>query len=586
MAEEVSGKASGEKLSEKRYSGKTVYKGIALGKVVVLPRVQEQIRKMEIAHPEQEIERLGRAVKASGQQLAALYDKALEEVGESGAAVFKAHQMMLEDEAYQNAICRMIRTKRVNAEYAAAAAGDDFAEMFAGQADEYMRARGADVKDVSARLVRNLSCMEGEPEEGVERAFARSEGNLSCRDEMDFSAMEPSIIAADDLKPSEIVQMGKKILAFVTVHGSANSHTAILARMMNIPALIGVPVDLDEIHTGMTAIVDGAAGEVIFEPTEAECSEAGQRIAHEMEELGRLHGLKGRKSETRDGRTISICANIGSIDDAEYVLENDADGIGLFRSEFLYLGRGTFPSEEEQFRAYRQVVQMMGQKKVIIRTLDIGADKQADYFQWADDFQRADYLQLGKENNPAMGCRAIRICLKRPEIFKAQLRALLRAAVYGNLAIMYPMIISAEEVERIHALVEEVAEELRQAGIEYRIPEQGIMIETPAAVIMSDELAELVDFFSIGTNDLTQFTFAIDRQNEQLEEFYPPNHKAILRMIQMAVDHAHKCGKWAGICGELGADTELTQTFVDMGVDELSVAPSMVLKLREKVRAM
>ena len=544
--------------------------------------------------------------------------------------------MMLEDEAYQNAICRMIRTQRVNAEYAAAAAGDDFAEMFSGMADEYMRARGADVKDVSARLVRNLSCMEGEPEGGVEGAFtclvrnlscmkgepeggvegafarlvrnlscmegepeggvegafAYSEKNLPCRDEMDFSAMEPSIIAADDLKPSEIVQMGKKILAFVTVHGSANSHTAILAHMMNIPALIGVPVDLDEIHTGMTAIVDGAAGEVIFEPTEAQCSEAEQKIAHEMEELGRLHGLKGRKSETGDGRTISICANIGSVDDAAYALENDADGIGLFRSEFLYLGRDTFPSEEEQFQAYRQVVQMMGQKKVIIRTLDIGADKQPDYFQraddfqWADDFQRADYLQLGKENNPAMGCRAIRICLKRPEIFKAQLRALLRAAVYGNLAIMYPMIISAEEVERIHALVEEAAEELKQAGTEYRIPEQGIMIETPAAVIMSDELAELVDFFSIGTNDLTQFTFAIDRQNEQLEEFYPLHHKAILRMIQMVVDNAHKCGKWAGICGELGADTELTQTFVDMGVDELSVAPSMVLKLREKVRAM
>ncbi len=610
MAEEY----TGEKLQGIRYSGKTVCKGIAMGKVVVLPRVQEQIRKMEIAHPEQEIERLGRAVKASGQQLAALYDRAMEEVGESGAAVFKAHQMMLEDEAYQNAICRMIRTQRVNAEYAAAAAGDDFAEMFSGMADEYMRARGADVKDVSARLVRNLSCMEGEPEGGVEGAFARFEGNLlcmegepeggvegafayseknlPCRDEMDFSAMEPSIIAAEDLKPSEIVQMGKKILAFVTVHGSANSHTAILARMMNIPALMGVPVDLDEIHTGMTAIVDGAAGEVIFEPTEAQCSEAEQKIAHEMEELGRLHGLKGRKSETGDGRTISICANIGSVDDAAYVLENDADGIGLFRSEFLYLGRDTFPSEEEQFQAYRQVVQMMGQKKVIIRTLDIGADKQPDYFQRADDFQRvddfqrADYLQLGKENNPAMGCRAIRICLKRPEIFKAQLRALLRAAVYGNLAIMYPMIISAEEVERIHALVEEAAEELKRAGTEYRIPEQGIMIETPAAVIMSDELAELVDFFSIGTNDLTQFTFAIDRQNEQLEEFYPPHHKAILRMIQMVVDNAHKCGKWAGICGELGADMELTQTFVDMGVDELSVAPSMVLKLREKVRAM
>ena len=416
-----------------------------------------------------------------------------------------------------------------------------------------MQARAADVKDISARVVRNLSGQGG----------------------VDFSAMEPSIIVADDLTPSETVQMDKKkILAFVTVHGSTNSHTAILARMMNIPALIGVKMDLSMIQTGMTAIVDGAAGEVIFEPTEFQCSEAEKKIQNEREKLRLLQELKGKKNETSDGRTINIYANIGSVSDVGYVLENDAGGIGLFRSEFLYLGRDDFPSEEEQFQAYKQVVQMMGQKKVIIRTLDIGADKQADYFA------------LGKEDNPALGYRAIRICLKQPEIFKTQLRALLRAAAYGNLSIMYPMIISAEEITQIYAIVKEVDEELTQAQIPHRVPEQGIMVETPAAVMVSDELAKLVDFFSIGTNDLTQYTLAIDRQNQRLEDFYNPHHKAILRMIQMVVDNAHKCGKWAGICGELGADTALTQTFVDMGVDELSVAPPMVLKVREKVRAM
>ena len=387
--------------------------------------------------------------------------------------------------------------------------------------------------------------------------------------------MEPSIIVADDLSPSETVQMDKKkILAFVTVHGSTNSHTAILARMMSIPALIGVGMDLNQIRTGMTAIVDGAAGEVIFEPTEFQCSEAEKKIQNEKEKLRLLQELKGKKNETSDGRTINIYANIGSVSDVGYVLENDAGGIGLFRSEFLYLGRDDFPSEEEQFQAYKQVVQTMGQKKVIIRTLDIGADKQADYFE------------LGREDNPALGYRAIRICLKQPEIFKTQLRALLRAAAYGNLSIMYPMIISAEEVKQIKAIVKEVEQELKEAQIPHRIPEQGIMIETPAAVMISDELAELVDFFSIGTNDLTQYTLAIDRQNQRLEDFYNPHHKAILRMIRMVVDNAHKCGKWAGICGELGADTELTQEFVNMGVDELSVAPPMVLKVREKVRQM
>lgn len=549
MAEEFSGK----KISGKKFSGKTVYNGITMGKVMVLRKDQEQIRRKKIENPEREINRVQSAVDESKQQLAALYDKAVKEVGESRAAIFEVHQMMLEDEDYQEAIYHVIQTEMVNAEYAVAITGDNFAEMFAGMEDEYMQARGADVKDISARLVRNLS----------------GEGGV------DFSAMEPSIIVAEDLSPSETVQMDKKkILAFVTVHGSTNSHTAIFARMMSIPALIGVPVDLSEIRTGMTAIVDGAAGEVIFEPTEFQCREAEQKIRNEREKLRLLQELKGKKNETSDGRTINIYANIGSVSDVGYVLENDAGGIGLFRSEFLYLGRDDFPSEEEQFQAYKQVVQTMGQKKVIIRTLDIGADKQADYFQ------------LGKEDNPALGYRAIRICLKQPEIFKTQLRALLRAAAYGNLSIMYPMIISVEEVKQIHAIVEEVEQELKQAQIPHRIPEQGIMIETPAAVMISDELAELVDFFSIGTNDLTQYTLAIDRRNQRLEDFYHPHHKAILRMIKMVVDNAHKCGKWAGICGELGADTELTQEFVNMGVDELSVAPSMVLKVREKVRAM
>ncbi len=542
-----------ENVSGKKLIGKTVYNGITMGKVLVLRGSQEQVRRTKITDAEQEIERVHGAVANAQQQLGALYDKAVKEVGESSAAIFEVHQMMLEDDDYLDAIYHVIRTEMVNAEYAVAITGDNFADMFAGMDDEYMQARAADVKDISARLIRNLSGQGG----------------------VDFSSMEPSIIVADDLSPSETVQMDKeKILAFVTVHGSTNSHTAILARMMNIPALIGVPVDLDEVYTGMTAIVDGAAGEVIFEPTVVQCNEAEEKIRNDKEKLRLLQELKGKKNETSDGRRIDIYANIGSVSDVGYVLENDAGGIGLFRSEFLYLGRDNFPTEEEQFQAYKQVVQTMGKKKVIIRTLDIGADKQADYFE------------LGKEDNPAMGYRAIRICLKQPDIFKTQLRALLRAAAYGNLSIMYPMIISAEEVKQIKAIVAEVEQELKQNEIPYRIPEQGIMIETPAAVMVSDELAQLADFFSIGTNDLTQYTLAIDRQNQRLEDFYNPHHKAILRMIQMVVDNAHKCGKWVGICGELGADTALTETFVNMGVDELSVAPPMVLKVREKVRAM
>ena len=535
------------------FQGKSVYKGIVMGPVAVLKKNDYQVKRARIEDPEAEVKRVKEAVEISKKQLGRLYDKAVREVGEASAAIFEVHQMMLEDEDYLESMENMIRTELVNAEYAAAATGDNFAEMFAAMDDEYMKARSADVKDISERLVRNLS----------------GEGDN------DLSSMEPSIIVADDLSPSETVQMDKeKILAFVTVHGSTNSHTAILARMMNIPALIGVPMDLNGLKTGMMAVVDGFSGQVIFEPEEDVQKETEKRMQEEAEKQKLLEELKGKENITPDGRKINIYANIGSVGDLGYVMENDAGGIGLFRSEFLYLGRNDFPTEEEQFQAYKQAVQTMAGKKVIIRTLDIGADKQVEYFN------------LGKEENPALGYRAIRICLKQPEIFKAQLRALFRAAVYGNLSVMYPMITSTEEVEKIYAIVAEVEEELKKQEVQYKIPEQGIMIETPAAVMISDRLAEMVDFFSIGTNDLTQYTLAIDRQNEQLDDFYNPHHEAVLRMIRMVVENAHKCGKWAGICGELGADLTLTEQFVRMGVDELSVAPSMILKLRKVVREM
>lgn len=535
------------------FQGKSVYKGIVMGPVAVLKKNDYQVKRARIEDPEAEVKRVKEAVEVSKKQLGRLYDKAVREVGEASAAIFEVHQMMLEDEDYLESMENMIRTELVNAEYAAAATGDNFAEMFAAMDDEYMKARSADVKDISERLVRNLS----------------GEGDN------DLSSMEPSVIVADDLSPSETVQMDKeKILAFVTVHGSTNSHTAILARMMNIPALIGVPMDLNGLKTGMTAVVDGFSGQVIFEPEEDVRKETEKRMQEEAEKQKLLEELKGKENITPDGRKINIYANIGSVGDLGYVMENDAGGIGLFRSEFLYLGRNDFPTEEEQFQAYKQAVQTMAGKKVIIRTLDIGADKQVDYFN------------LGKEENPALGYRAIRICLKQPEIFKAQLRALFRAAVYGNLSVMYPMITSTEEVEKIYAIVAEVEEELKKQEVQYKIPEQGIMIETPAAVMISDRLAEMVDFFSIGTNDLTQYTLAIDRQNEQLDDFYNPHHEAVLRMIRMVVENAHKCGRWAGICGELGADLTLTEQFVRMGVDELSVAPSMILKLRKIVREM
>ena len=535
------------------FQGKSVYKGIVMGPVVVLKKNDYQVKRSRIEDADAETSRVQEAVKRSQEQLQKLYDKALKEVGEASAAIFEVHQMMLEDEDYLEAIQNMIQTEMVNAEYAVAVTGDNFSQMFASMDDDYMKARAADIKDISERLVRNLSGQE----------------------DADLSDIDPSVIVADDLSPSETVQMDKeKILAFVTVHGSTNSHTAILARMMNIPALIGVPLALDELKNGTTAVVDGFTGQVTFEPDEETQAATLKRVQEEKEKLALLQELKGKENITLDGKKINISANIGSVGDIGYVLENDAGGIGLFRSEFLYLGRNDFPTEEEQFQAYKQVVQTMAGKKVIIRTLDIGADKQVDYFN------------LGNEENPALGYRAIRICLKQPDIFKTQLRALFRAAVYGNLSIMYPMITSVEEVEKIYEIVKEVEIELKAQEIQYRIPEQGIMIETPAAVMISDRLAEMVDFFSIGTNDLTQYTLAIDRQNEKLDDFYNPHHEAVLRMIQMVVDNAHKCGKWAGICGELGADLTLTEKFVRMGLDELSVAPSMILKLRKIVREM
>lgn len=536
-----------------KYMGKSVYKGTAIGPVNVLKKRDSVIRRVHVEDTEGELRRLDEAKEQALLQLSRLYDKALQEVGEVNAAIFEVHQMMLEDDDYQDSIRSMIRNEQVNAEYAVAVTGDNFAKMFSDMDDEYMQARSADVKDISERLVRNLGKEE----------------------QTDWDNMEPSIIVADDLTPSETVQMDKnKILAFVTVHGSTNSHTAILARMMNIPALIGVPLNLEKLHNGTCAVVDGKEAAFYLEPDDDRIRLVKEAQQKEQEQRSLLDRYKGRESVTKSGRKIHLYANIGSVSDVAYVLENDAEGIGLFRSEFLYLGRTELPDETEQFNAYRQVLQMMAGKKVVIRTLDIGADK------------NVDYLGLGKEDNPAMGYRAIRICLEQPDIFKTQLRALLRAAKYGELAIMYPMIISVEEVRSIKEIVAEVARELEAENIPYAVPEQGIMIETPAAVMMSSELAELVDFFSIGTNDLTQYTLAIDRQNSRLDRFYNPHHEAVLRMIQMTVDGAHKHGKWVGICGELGADTTLTERFVRMGIDELSVSPSMVLGVRSKICAM
>lgn len=533
--------------------GKSVFKGIAFGKIAVLKKDDDVVKRTKIDNPEEEIQRVAQARKQSGEQLGKLYHKAVKEVGEASAAIFEVHQMLLEDDDFNESIEEIIRNQKVNAEYAVAVTGDNFSEMFASMDDEYMKARAADIKDISGRMIRNLA-----GESGTDMMFD-----------------EPVIIVADDLSPSETVQMDKeKILAFVTVHGSTNSHTAILARMMNIPAVIGANLDLNEWKTGMEAVVDGFTGEIYLNPEESVRLEAKKKMEEEKEKRTLLLSLKGKENVTLSGHKINLYANIGSVGDMGYVLENDAGGIGLFRSEFLYIGKNELPTEEEQYQAYKQVAQTMAGKKVIIRTLDIGADKQAEY------------LNLGQEDNPALGYRAIRICLMQPEIFKTQLRALYRAAVHGNISIMYPMITSTEEVMKIKEISREVKAELKEANVPYKDVEEGVMIETPAAVMISDELAELVDFFSIGTNDLTQYTLAIDRQNEKLDPFYNPHHKAVLKMIQMVVDNAHKAGKWVGICGELGADLTLTEKFVKMGVDELSVAPSMILKLRKIVREM
>lgn len=533
-----------------KYSGKSVYKGTAIGPVRVLKKTESLVKRKHIDDVEAEVDRLDKAKTLAYDQLGALYEKALQEVGESNASIFEVHQMMLEDDDYQDSIRGMIQNEEVNAEYAVAVTGDNFSKMFASMEDEYMQARAVDVKDISNRLISNL-----------------------CGDEQfDWDTMEPSIIVADDLTPSETVQMDKsKILAFVTVHGSTNSHTAILARMMNIPALVSVPIDLECIQNGTQALIDGKEACFYVNPDDSMINLAREKQKQEAEQRQLLANYKGKASITKSGRKIRVYANIGNVSDVAYVMENDAEGIGLFRSEFLYLGRTSLPDETEQFHAYRQVLQMMAGKKVIIRTLDIGADK------------NVDYLGFDHEDNPAMGYRAIRICLEQKDVFKTQLRALLRAAKYGNLSIMYPMITSVDEVLRIYEIVDEVKQELEQENIPYEMPEQGIMIETPAAVMISEELAEHVDFFSIGTNDLTQYTLAIDRQNSRLDRFYNPHHEAILRMIQMTIDGAHKHGKWVGICGELGADLSFTERFVQMGIDELSVAPSMVLGIRSKI---
>ena len=533
-----------------KIAGKSVSKGTALGPVVVW---KQQVRNVEkkTADSQAETARLKRAQEQAEVQLQMLCHRAEREMGKASASIFEAHLMILQDEEYLGTIGHIIRTEKVNAEYAVWTVGERFSRMFADMDDDYMKARSADIRDISSRLVENLM------------------GGESRRPDL----TEPSVLVAEDLSPSETMQMDRgKVLAFVTVHGSAASHTAILARMMGIPALTGVPVDLEGLHEGMTAVVDGDQGQVIFDPSEEVREWAKAKIQTEREKKRLLQKLKGKESITLDGKRISLCANIAHMSHMEAALENDAEGVGLFRSEFLYMDRQDFPTEEEQFQVYRQAAQAMDGKKVIIRTLDMGADKQADYFK------------LEKEENPAMGYRGIRICLKQTDIFKTQLRALLRAAVYGNLSIMYPMIISVEEVRKIQELVQEVQKELEDNQIPCRLPEQGIMIETPAAVMVSDELAELVDFFSIGTNDLTQYTLAVDRQNGKLEDFYQPHHKAILRMIQMVVENAHKRGIWVGICGELAADLELTEVFLRMGVDELSTALSMILKVREVVR--
>lgn len=533
------------------YNGKSVFGGIAIGKISVYQKGEQQVKRVKIADADAEMERYADAKDAAVEQLQKLYDKALKEVGEANAAIFEIHQMMLDDDDYNESVENIIRTQMVNAEYAVAATADNFAQMFASMDDDYMKERAADVKDISERL---LAILHGTDSNKVD-------------------TNEPVIIVADDLAPSETVQLDKDmVLSFVTVHGSLNSHTAILARTMAIPALIGTEaLPLDASVDGKLGIVDGFNGKIYVDPNENILTEMKAKQQEDLEKKQLLQTLKGKENITLDGQKVMLYANIGNIKDLATVIQNDAGGIGLFRSEFIYLEREDYPTEEEQFQIYKTVAETMAGKRVIIRTLDIGADKQCDYFN------------MEHEENPALGYRAIRICLTRPEIFKTQLRALFRASAYGKLAIMYPMITSVKEVHRIKKIVEEVKAELTEQGIEFAIPEQGIMIETPAAAMVSDELAKEVDFFSVGTNDLTQYTLAIDRQNTKLDEFYDAHHPAVLRMIAMVAENAHKAGIWAGICGELGADTTLTQEFLAMGIDELSVSPGSILPIRKIV---
>ena len=534
-----------------KYTGKSVFGGIAIGKIMVYEKGEHQVKRVKITDAEAEKNRYYEAVETAFKQLGELHDKALREVGEANAAIFEIHQMMLEDDDYKESVEHIIESQMVNAEYAIAQTGDNFSQMFAAMDDEYMRGRAADVKDITERLLGILS------------------GNTGSGVDVD----EPVIMVAEDLAPSETVQMDKsKILSFVTQKGSVNSHTAILARTMGIPALIGSDIVIDESLNGKLGVVDGTNGVVYIEPDEATLSAMQEEQRKDNEKKALLQELKGKEDVTLDGKKIKLYSNIGHIKDLANVIANDAAGIGLFRSEFIYLESDTFPTEEEQFNIYRTVAESMAGKPVIIRTLDIGADKQCDYFG------------LDKEDNPALGLRAIRICLTRPEIFKTQLRALYRASAYGNISIMYPMIISEQEVDKIKVIENEVKAELTEQGIEFGNPKSGIMIETPAAVIMSRQLAKKVDFFSIGTNDLTQYTLAIDRQNTKLDDFYDAHHPAILAMIRMVVENAHAEGIWAGICGELGADTTLTEEFLKMGVDELSVSAGKVLAVRKVIR--
>ena len=530
------------------YNGKSVFGGIAIGKISVYQKKEQQVKRVKIDDPEQEMARYEKAKAEGIKQLQGLYDKALREVGEANAAIFEVHQMMMEDDGYNESVENIIRSQGVNAEYAVATTGDNYAQMFSAMDDDYMRERAADVRDISERL---LTILNGEETGAVD-------------------ADEPKIIVAEDLAPSETVQLDKdKVLSFVTVKGSLNSHTAILARTMAIPALVNTSVSLESEIDGRLGIVDGANGTFYVDPDEATLAEMKKRQEEDLSRKQLLLTLKGKENVTLDGQKVMLYANIGNIKDLATVIQNDAGGIGLFRSEFIYLEKEDFPTEEEQFQIYRQVVQTMAGKRVIIRTLDIGADKQCDYFH------------MEHEENPALGCRAIRICLTRPEIFKTQLRALFRASAFGKIAIMYPMITSVQEVRKIKEIVEEVKAELTSQGVEFGNPEQGIMIETPAAAIISDDLAKEVDFFSIGTNDLSQYTMAIDRQNPQLDLFFDPHHPAVLRMISLVMENAHKAGIWAGICGELGADQSLTKEFLAMGVDELSVSPGSILPLRK-----